>query len=105
MAHNTISKVYLPHSNASTTINNTKANSQGKGMGSVLLRTGGAGNASSYQDLDDYMATTGINPYARAVGSTGTGVTGLSKKIAKQLSELHATPSGSSKRKNIVMTF
>jgi L-aminopeptidase/D-esterase-like protein len=45
----------------------------GSGMGSVLLRKGGAGSASSYMDIDDYVATTGINPYARSK-SSGAGV-------------------------------
>ena len=37
----------------------------GTGMGSVLLRRAGGGAGSSYQDIDDYVATTGINPYSR----------------------------------------
>jgi L-aminopeptidase/D-esterase-like protein len=45
----------------------------GSGMGSVLLRKGGAGSASSYMDIDDYVATTGINPYTRSK-SSGAGV-------------------------------
>jgi len=48
-------------------------NGLGTGMGSVLLRKGGAGGASSYMDIDDYVATTGINPYARTK-SSGAGV-------------------------------
>ena len=32
---------------------------EGRGMGSVLLNKGGTGSASSYEGIDDYIATTG----------------------------------------------
>jgi hypothetical protein len=45
---------------------------QGKG-GSVLLNQGGAGAGSSYDSVDEYIATTGRNPMS------GSGA--LSKKL------------------------
>jgi hypothetical protein len=76
----------------------------GSGMGSVLLRKGGPGGASSYQDIDEYISTTGINPYAR---STPSG-RGLSDKIGKKLSNLKVEAKNASelpKRKKIVMSM
>jgi hypothetical protein len=72
----------------------------GQGMGSVLLRTAGSGNGSSYSDMDDYIATTGINPYARK-GMEGTGIKSLSEK----LSRLNIEPKLHVKKKNITMSF
>ena len=74
----------------------------GAGMGSVLLRTGGGGGASSYSDMDDYISTTGINPYARAT-SKGEGFKGMSK-LSEKLSKL-SIERPSSKKKNIVMSI
>jgi hypothetical protein len=72
----------------------------GTGMGSVLLRTAGGGTGSSYMDMDDYIATTGINPYARASSSSsGSGL----KKISEKLSKLGSDKGP--KRKNIVMSL
>ena len=77
----------------------------GSGMGSVLLRTGGGGSASSYQDIDDYIATTGINPYTRAGVSQSKG-SGMPKSLTSKLSKLQiAPPSDGPKRKNITMSF
>jgi len=74
----------------------------GKGMGSVLLRTGGAGAASSYQDIDDYIRTTGINPYTRTSGTTSGR--GMPSTLSSKLSKLSVVPDGK-KKKNIVMSF
>jgi hypothetical protein len=73
---------------------------KGEGMGSVLLRTGGGGGASSYMDMDDYISTTGINPYTRAGVSQGKG---LPKSLSSKLSNLNIAPPTSTPRKNIVM--
>ena len=73
----------------------------GTGMGSVLLRTGGGGAASSYMDMDDYIATTGINPYAR-VNVQGRGI---GSQIASKLSKLNIAPPSQALRKNIVMSM
>jgi hypothetical protein len=73
---------------------------KGEGMGSVLLRTGGGGAASSYMDMDDYISTTGINPYTRAGVSQGKG---LPKSLSSKLSNLNIAPPTTTPRKNIVM--
>jgi len=111
MVYNTTKIVKLPHHNASN-LSAISANSKhgmnfikgsgisGCGNGSVLLRQGGGGAGSSYQDLDDYIHTTGINPYSRAK----LGGRGLSDKISEKLSKLQiAPPTGT--RKNIVMSM
>jgi len=61
----------------------------GRGNGSVLLDggLGGAGAGSSYQSVDDYINTTGVNPYARQPVSMGggsiakRGLSSMNKKI------------------------
>ena len=105
MVYNTTRIVKLPHHNASN-LSAISANSKkgmnfvkGSGMGSVLLRPGGGGAASSYMDMDDYIHTTGINPYSRA----GLGGKGLSSKLADKLSKIQ--PVTGVPRKNIVMSM
>ena len=105
MVYNTVRMVKLPH-HCSITLKAISANKKhgmdvhGKGMGSVLLQTGGPGAGSSYMDMDDYIATTGINPYTRS--AQGTGVT---KKISSKLSKLNISPPTVTRRKNIVMSM
>jgi len=70
--------------------------SSGQGMGSLLLNKGGPGGASSYIDIDDYIDTTGVNPYRTAKGK------GL-EKLSGKLSKLQIEPSSTIKRKNITM--
>lgn len=58
----------------------------GRGMGSVLLNKGGAGAGSSYESVDDYINTTGVNPYAQPVSMSGgniakRGLSSMNKKI------------------------
>ena len=105
MVYNSVRSIQLPHHNAS----NLHALSayhkgmkfvKGEGMGSVLLRTGGGGSGSSYMDMDDYISTTGINPYTRAGVSQGKG---LPKSLSSKLSNLNIAPPTSTPRKNIVM--
>lgn len=104
MVYNTTRTVKLPH-HCSIILKAISANKKqgmdvhGKGMGSVLLQTGGPGAGSSYMDMDDYIATTGINPYTRAQG------TGVTKKISSKLSKLNISPPTVTRRKNIVMTM
>ena len=80
MVYNSISMVKLPHhdsSNMKTISAGSKHGMQfmkGSGAGSVLLRTAGGGAGSSYMDMDDYIATTGINPYTRAGVVQGRGL-------------------------------
>jgi len=110
MVYNTAKLVMIPHHRC---CNLSALSAQGKGMkfiggsgmGSVLLRTGGGGSASSYMDMDDYIATTGINPYTRAGVSQSKG-SGMPKALTSKLSKLQiAPPSDGPKRKNITMSF
>jgi len=55
------SLVYVPNLAHSGLARHTKGKIQGKGA-SVLLNNGGAGAGSSYESVDDYIATTGRNP-------------------------------------------
>ena len=72
----------------------------GRGMGSLLLNKGGAGGASSYMDIDDYISTTGRNPYKETKGHIfGKGLEKLSSKISK----LEIEPPSNIRRKNITM--
>lgn len=89
--------VKLPFSHG--TLKQGRKHIGGTGMGSVLLRTGGPGAGSSYMDMDDYIATTGINPYARAGVAKGEGLKKLSDKLSKLGSDKGP------KRKNIVMSL
>lgn len=77
---------------------------KGMGMGSVLLRTGGGGAGSSYMDIDDYVATTGINPYTRVASASGSGMKGLGK-LSEKLSKLSIEKPPMKKHKNITMSF
>jgi len=110
MVYNTTKIVSLPHHKC---CNLSAISAKGKGMkfvsgsgmGSVLLRTGGPGSASSYMDMDDYIATTGINPYTRAGVAQSKG-SGMPKSITSKLSKLNiAQPVEGPKKKNIVMSF
>ena len=103
MVYNNARHVKLPMRGAMIRPHTGRVIMKGEGMGSVLLRTGGPGAGSSYSDLDDYIATTGINPYSRAGVSKPSG-TGLGKKISEKLSKLSVVPDGV-KRKNITMSF
>jgi hypothetical protein len=79
----------------------------GCGIGGVLL-DGGIGGQSSYHSIEDYMNTTGVNPYANTINrpqkiqlSSGTG---LADKIAEKLSKLKIDKPRK-KKKNITMSF
>ena len=105
MVYNSTKHIKLPFSNAkfhSATSRIVKP--VGTGTGSVLLRTGGAGGASSYSDMDDYIRTTGINPYSRKdsvrLKPTGGGLKSLTSKLEK----LNVIPS-QLKNKKITMSF
>ena len=60
---------------------------RGEGVGSVLLNKGGAGAGSSYDSLDEYIHTTGRNPYAQ---SSGRGIGG--DKFKASLESLNIKP-------------
>lgn len=98
--------VKLPFSNAIIHSHTGKVKATGHalgtGMGSVLLRTGGGGAGSSYMDIDDYINTTGINPYERAKSERAGK--GLSSKLSSKLASLEIGRSEPKPvRKNIVM--
>ena len=102
--------VKLPFSNAAMNSHTGKVRTTGFGLGagmsgcgngSVLLRTGGGGAGSSYMDMDDYIKTTGIDPYKRTgVQKAGKGLSSLSSKLQNL-----STKPLSSVRKNIVMNI
>lgn len=101
-----LTSVNLPFSNAKLKSHRSESfkHSIGSGMGSVLLRTGGPGAGSSYSDIDDYIKTTGLNPYSRA-STTGKG---LNDKLASKLSNLNIEKKSATelpRRKKIVMSM
>jgi hypothetical protein len=102
MVFNSARYIKLPMSNATMRSHSGRVVMRGQGAGGVLLKLGGGGSASSYSDIDDYISTTGINPYARA-GVVKTG-SGLGKNLSEKLSKLSIIPEGS-KRKNITMSL
>lgn len=98
MVHNIVRHSLLPFSNSRLKTLNSQPVT-GRGMGSVLLRQGGGGAGSSYMDIDDYIRTTGVNPYTRASSqSSGRGL----ERIGAKLSKLNISQVGSMpKKKNI----
>ena len=97
MVFNIVSHHSLPF--RSQTMKGRGKHSQGRGMGSLLLQTGGPGGASSYIDIDDYIDTTGRNPYKTDQHIKGRGL----EQLASKLSKLNIEPMGNIKRKNIRM--
>ena len=97
MVFNIISHHSLPF--RSQTMKGRGKHSQGMGIGSVLLNKGGIGSASSYIDIDDYIDTTGRNPYKSSQHSMGKGF----DKLASKLSNLKIEPLSNIKRRNITM--
>ena len=101
--------VKLPFSNASMHSHTGKVRSSGlglaslhgRGIGGVLLRPAGGGGGSSYTDMDDYIHTTGIDPYKRTgMSKSGRGLSQLSSKLSSlKVNEPHSI------RKNIVMNI
>ena len=87
---------------------------KGRGAGAVVLRDGGPGGASSYMDMDDYIHTTGRNPYlykdklitpspvAHGAG-IGSRISSGLKNLTSKLENLSVEPLR--KKKNIVMSF
>lgn len=108
MVYNSTRMVKLPHHNASIlkaiSAGTNRSVMKGSGNGSVLLRQGGGGSGSSYMDIDDYIATTGINPYARAGVARQQG-RGLDPGLVNKLSKLNVNKLLSPVRKNIVMSM
>jgi len=102
MVYNSVTHTKLPFSNAKVRPLLSRILHAGTGMGSVLLRTGGGGAGSSYSDMDDYIRTTGINPYTRpgVMQPRGKGLQSLSSKLEK----LDIIPDKHRKKK-ITMSF
>jgi hypothetical protein len=81
----------------------------GGGAPSFLL-DGGIGGQSSYYSLDNYIETTGRDPYnnkmmrPQTIPALKSG-TGLADKIASKLSKLSLDKPKKAKKKNIVMSF
>lgn len=94
MVHNIVRSHTLPFRHQ--VLRKDKQHLSGTGTGSLLLNKGGAGGASSYMDIDDYISTTGRNPLK---GSEGRGL----NKLASKISKLEINPPSSIKRKNITM--
>jgi len=82
----------------------------GGGVGSVLL-DGGIGGQSSYHSIEDYINTTGRDPYNNKMNRTQYPMpaqvsgTGLADKIAAKLSKLSLEKPKKTKKKNITMSF
>lgn len=77
-----MSRVYVPSIGMSCKSHHTKGKIQGRGIGSVLL-DGGIGGQSTYSSIDDYMATTGRNPFSKAEAAesiSGAGMVGGARK-------------------------
>jgi len=89
MVFNSTRIAQLPFSNGQMHAHSRimKGKGMGTGMGSVLLRKGGAGGASSYMDIDDYIHTTGNNPYVKSKPS-GQGLGAGMKKMREKLEKL-----------------
>lgn len=105
MVYNPTRKVKIPFGNANMNSHVSRIIPTGKGMGSVLLRTGGGGSASSYQDMDDYIRTTGIaHPYNRNRNPVPLKGRGLGTSLSEKLTKLSIQPTNK-KKKNIVMSF
>jgi hypothetical protein len=92
--------IYVPHMN-NIHISGRRAVRRGRGMGSVLLQTGGPGSASSYESVEEYKDTTG-----RGLGlGLGLGLSTPDRSgLSKKLESLSINPS-KQKPKNIRFNF
>ena len=69
MVHHHFRNAYLPtvgHNIRTITRQHAK---RGRGMGSVLLNTGGSGSGSSYPSLESYQSITGRQISGRGISS------------------------------------
>jgi hypothetical protein len=91
-----VRSVMLPMSNSHLKLSNLRSikKKMGEGVGAVLL-DGGMGGQSSYRNIEDYIATTGRNPYEEM--ATGRGL----EKLGKALSGFTIKPRNIRKPKNI----
>ena len=96
MVHGIVSKMTLPF--RGQVMHSKGKHLSGSGMGSLLLNKGGAGGASSYIDIDDYIETTGRNPY-KGSGMNSSDMSKLSQKLSK----VNIKAPSNIRRKNITM--
>jgi hypothetical protein len=90
--------LYTPFSNAKHSQLPGFKNRIGRGIGSVLLQTGGPGAGSSYPSVASYIETTGRDIFSPMSSSSGRGVgTSLKSKIQALMPTTKKGP----KRKNI----
>tara|TARA_R100001224_G_C4005115_1_gene144204 strand:+ start:681 stop:956 length:276 start_codon:yes stop_codon:yes gene_type:complete len=85
-------KVVCPLMGHSGKSHHLRGTVKGKGIGTMLL-DGGIGGGSSYESVDDYIATTGRNPEV-----SGSGV---KKDLSSKLEKLVIMGQNSQKPKNI----
>lgn len=84
-----VHRVYMPTSTGGN-IKMLGARKVGKGMGSVLLRDGGAGAGSSYSSVADFAATTGLPiPTGRGLGNLSKKLETLMIKPAKKIKNIN----------------
>lgn len=76
--HTHFRSAYLPSVGSNIRTITRQHAKRGRGMGSVLLSTGGPGSGSSYSSIDDYTHTTG-----RQISGMG-----LSSKMVHKLTSL-----------------
>ena len=94
----TTHRAYIPGMKHFGLARHTRGKMEGKGIGAVLL-DGGLGGASSYDGVDDYIRTTGVNP-SNIRGS------GLGKSITSKLSGINIQkPPTKRKPQNINFTL
>lgn len=75
-------KIYLSTGGGISIMRHQTRGMKGCGAGAVLLRDGGSGSASSYGSVDEYVGTTGVNPFMRGRGlETSSALAGL--KVSK----------------------
>jgi hypothetical protein len=104
--------IFLPHSSAKLrALNRASMNSRIQGRGApTFLLDGGIGGQSSYTSVEDYMNTTGRDPYTNKLNRpqvipAHVSGSGLADKIASKLSKLSLEKPSKPKKKNIVMSF
>ena len=78
-----VRKVYLPTSNGIMITATRKI--KGTGTGSVLLQKGGPGSGSSFQSVDEYFNTTGIDATKSPKISSGNGLNKINSSLEKLL--------------------
>ncbi len=78
-----VRKVYLPTSNGIMITATRKI--KGTGNGSVLLQKGGPGAGSSFQSVDEYFNTTGIDATKAPKMSSGNGLNKINSSLEKLL--------------------